>query len=137
VNARDRIGPGPWSNAKGVVIAKDVEELHANPNINFDTALTAKGEHVNSRRLKPNYHDILTGSQANGHAFPTDKGDTTCRNWTSSGEGSAFVGHHDREGLRDDATSKSWNSSHPSRGCSLEALNGTGGNGYFYCFAVN
>ncbi|HEY1289261.1 MAG TPA: hypothetical protein VGF58_13110 [Burkholderiales bacterium] len=137
VNARDRIGKGPWRNAKGVVIAKDVEELHANPNINFDTALTAKGEPVNSRRMKPNYHDMLTGSLANGHAFPPDKGDTTCRNWTSGGEGSAYVGHHDREGLRDDASSKSWNSSHPSRGCSLEALNGTGGNGYFYCFAAN
>jgi hypothetical protein len=137
VNARDRIGNGPWRNAKGVVVAKDVEELHANPKINFDTALTAKGEQVNSRRLKPNYHDILTGSQGDGRAFPADKGDTTCRNWTSGGEGSAFVGHHDREGLRDDAASKSWNSSHPSRGCSLEALNGTGGNGYFYCFAAN
>ena len=137
MNARDRIGKGPWRNAKGVVVAKDVEELHGNPNINFDTALTAKGEQVNSRRLKPNYHDILTGSQADGRAFPADKGDTTCKNWTSGGEGSAFVGHHDREGLRDDAASKSWNSSHPSRGCSLEALNGTGGNGYFYCFAAN
>ena len=137
VNARDRIGKGPWRNAKGVVVAKDVEELHANPNINFETALTAKGEPVNSRRLKPNYHDILTGSQADGRAFPADKGDTTCGNWTSGGDGSAFVGHHDREGLRDDAASKSWNSSHPSRGCSLEALNGTGGNGYFYCFAAN
>jgi hypothetical protein len=137
VNARDRIGKGPWRNAKGVVVAKDVEELHANPNINFETGLTAKGEPVNSRRMKPNYHDILTGSQADGRAFPAEKGDTTCGNWTKGGEGSAFVGHHDREGLRDDASSKSWNSSHPSRGCSLEALNGTGGNGYFYCFAAN
>src|SRR5260370_965217 len=97
VNARDRIGKGPWRNAKGVVVAKDAEELHGNPNINFDTALTANGEQVNSRRLKPNYHDILTGSQADGRAFPADKGDTTCKNWTSGGEGSAFVGHHDRE----------------------------------------
>jgi hypothetical protein len=137
VNARDRIGKGPWRNEKGVVVAKSVDDLHDNPNINFETALTEKGEHVNSRKMKPNYHDILTGSQADGRAFPADKGDTTCKNWTSSGEGSAFVGHHDREGLRDDAASKSWNSSHPSKGCSLEALNGTGGNGYIYCFAAN
>jgi hypothetical protein len=137
VNARERIGKGPWRNAKGVVVAKSVDDLHDNPNINFETALTEKGEPVNSRKMKPNYHDILTGSQTDGRAFPADKGDTTCKSWTSGGEGSAFVGHHDREGLRDDAASKSWNSSHPSKGCSLEALNGTGGNGYIYCFAAN
>jgi hypothetical protein len=137
VNARERIGRGPWKNAKGVVVAKDLDDLHGNPNINAQTALTEKGATVNSRREKPNYHDILTGSQADGRAFPADKGDMTCRNWTSSTDGAAMVGHHDREGLRDDAASRSWNSSHPSRGCSLPALNGTGGNGYFYCFAAN
>jgi hypothetical protein len=137
VNARDRIGQGPWRNAKGVVVAKSLEELHANPNINYETALTETGQPVNNRRMKPNMHDILTGSQADGRAFPSEKGDTSCRNWTSGSEGSAFVGHHDREGLRDDAASRSWNSSHPSRGCSQENLQATGGNGYFYCFAAN
>jgi hypothetical protein len=137
VDARERIGQGPWRNAKGVVVAKSPEDLHANPNINYETALTASGQPVNNRRMKPNMHDILTGSQADGRAFPPDKGDTTCSNWTSSGEGSAFVGHHDREGLRDDAASRSWNSSHPSRGCSQDALRSTGGDGYFYCFAAN
>ena len=137
VDARDRIGRGPWKNVKGVVVAKDLNDLHGNPNINAQTGLTEKGATVNSRRDKPNYHDILTGSTSDGRAFPADRGDTTCRNWTSAMEGSAFVGHHDREGLRDDAPSKSWNSSHPSKGCSLPALNGTGGNGYFYCFAAD
>lgn len=137
VNARDRIGNGPWRNAKGVVVAKDLGDLHGNPNINAQTALTEKGATVNSRREKPNYHDILTGSQADGRAFPADKGDTTCRGWTSSTEGTAFVGHHDREGLRDDAPSRSWNSSHPTKGCSQDALRSTGGNGYFYCFAAD
>jgi hypothetical protein len=137
VNARDRIGQGPWRNAKGVVVAKGLDDLHGNPNINYETGLTHEGKPVNNRRMKPNMHDILTGSQADGRAFPTDKGDTTCGSWTSSGSGSAFVGHHDREGLRDDAPSRSWNSSHPSRGCSQENLQATGGNGYFYCFAAN
>lgn len=137
VNARDRVGQGPWRNAKGVVVAKSLEDLHANPNINYETGLTHEGKPVNKRGMKPNMHDILTGSQADGRAFPPDKGDTTCSNWTSSGQGSAFVGHHDREGLKDDAPSRSWNSSHPSRGCSQENLQSTGGNGYFYCFAAN
>jgi hypothetical protein len=137
VNARDRIGDGPWENAKGVVIAKNLEELHANPNINYETGLTHEGKPVNNRRMKPNMHDILTGSQADGRAFPADKGDTTCSDWSSSDKGSAFVGHHDREGLRDDAPSRSWNSSHPSRGCSQDNLRSTGGNGFFYCFAAN
>jgi hypothetical protein len=139
-NARDRIGKGPWKNAKGVVIAKDVDELHGTNNLNKQTALTEKGEPVNGRGDTPNMHDILTGSQADGRAF-TGSDDMTCRNWTSSGEGAAMVGHHDRQGLRDDDASKSWNSSHPSRGtgggCSQEALRSTGGNGLFYCFAVN
>jgi hypothetical protein len=135
-NARDRIGKGPWTNAKGAVVAKNVDELHASPNINKQTALTEKGEVVNGRGDTPNMHDILTGSQPDGRAFPADK-DMTCGNWTKSGEGSAVVGHHDRQGLNDSDAAKSWNSSHPSRGCSQDALKGTGGNGFFYCFAAN
>ncbi len=134
VNARDRIGKGPWQNAKGVVIAKNVEELHGNNNINRETALSEKGERINARGDKPNMHDILTGSQPDGRAF-TGNEDRTCRNWTSSGDGAAMVGHHDRMGLGDDESSRSWNSSHPSRGCSQDALRGSGGNGLFYCFA--
>ena len=139
VNAQDRIGRGPWQNAKGVVIESNVDELHGTNNINKQTALTEKGEPVNGRGDTPNMHDMLTGSQPDGRAFSGD--DMTCHNWTSSGEGAAMVGHHDRQGLRDDDASKSWNASHPSRGtgggCSQEALRGTGGNGLFYCFAVN
>lgn len=135
VNARDRIGRGPWQNAKGVVIARSVEELHAENNINKQTALTESGAMVNGRGDTPNRHDILTGSTPDGRAFPDGK-DTSCGNWTKSGEGSAIVGHHDRVGLRDDAPSKSWNSSHPTRGCSQEALRSTGGDGLFYCFAT-
>jgi hypothetical protein len=136
VNARDRIGRGPWFNANGVVIAKSVEDLHTNPNINKQTALTEKGGIVNGRGDTPNFHDILTGSQPDGRAFPAGK-DLTCGNWTQSGEGSAMVGHHDRIGLRDDAESRSWNASHPSRGCSQDALRASGGNGLLYCFALN
>jgi hypothetical protein len=134
VNARDRIGKGPWQNAKGVVIAKNVEELHGNNDINRETALSEKGERINARGDKPNMHDILTGSQPDGRAF-TGNEDRTCRNWTSSGDGAAMVGHHDRMGLGDDESSRSWNSSHTSRGCSQDALRGSGGNGLFYCFA--
>lgn len=134
VNARDRVGKGPWQNTKGVVIAKNVEELHGNNNINRETALSEKGERINARGDKPNMHDILTGSQPDGRAF-TGNEDRTCRNWTSSGDGAAMVGHHDRMGLGDDESSRSWNSSHPSRGCSQDALRGSGGNGLFYCFA--
>lgn len=137
VNARDRIGTGPWQNAEGVVIASDAEELHGTNNLNKETALTERGEVVNGRGDTPNMHDILTGSQPDGTAFD-DAEDRTCSNWTSSGEGAAMVGHHDRQGLRDDDASRSWNSSHPSRdGCSQEALQGTGGAGLFYCFAEN
>lgn len=136
VHARDRIGKGPWRNAKGAVIAKDVDALHANPNISKQTALTEKGEPVNGRGDSPNMHDILTGSRPDGRAFPAGD-DKTCGNWTRSGEGSAVVGHHDRIGLRDDDASKSWNSSHGSRGCSQDALRSTGGNGLFYCFALD
>ena len=134
-NARDRIGKGPWKNAKGEEIAKSVEDLHANSRINKQTGLDEKGAPVNGRGDTPNRHDILTGSQADGRAIPGDK-DMTCGNWTKSDEGAAMVGHHDRIGLRDDDASKSWNASHPSRGCSQDALRSSGGDGLLYCFAV-
>jgi hypothetical protein len=138
VNARDRIGDGPWQNAQGEVIAGSVEELHGQNNLTKATALTETGGTVKGRGDTPNTHDILTGSQPDGTAFPAGE-DRTCGNWTMSGaEGAVMVGHHDRIGLRDDAPSKSWNSSHPSRGgCSQEALRGTGGDGLFYCFAAD
>jgi hypothetical protein len=138
VSARDRIGQGPWQNAKGVVIAQDLDQLHGDNNLSKETALTEQGEVVNGRGDTPNRHDILTGSQPDGTAFAPGE-DRSCGNWTLSGaEGAAMVGHHDRQGLRDDAASKSWNSSHPTRGgCSQEALRGTGGDGLFYCFAID
>ena len=138
VNAKDRIGAGPWANAKGEVIAKDVAELHNGNNLNKTTALSEKGELINGRGDKPNMHDILTGSQADGTAFAAGE-DRTCGNWALSGaEGAVMVGHHDRTGLDDSPPAKSWNTSHPSRGgCSQDALKGTGGNGLFYCFAAN
>jgi hypothetical protein len=135
-NARDRIGEGPWQNADGVVVASDLDVLHGDNNLDKATALNERGEQVNGRGDSPNRHDILTGSQADGTAFPAGA-DMTCGNWTSSNEGSAMVGHHDRIGLRDDAPSRSWNASHPSRGCSQEALIGTGGDGLIYCFAAD
>jgi hypothetical protein len=135
VNARDRIGKGPWQNAKEVVIAKNVDELHGKNNINKETALSEKGERIKARGETPNMHDILTGSQPDGRAFGGNE-DRTCGNWTSSGDGAAMVGHHDREGLRDDESSRSWNSSHASRGCGQDALRSSGGNGLFYCFAA-
>jgi hypothetical protein len=141
VNARDRIGAGPWQNFKGEAIAKSVDDLHSDQNkISMEIALTERGTIVAGRGYTPNYHDVLTGSQPDGRAFPPDE-DRTCRNWSSSTAGAAMVGHHDRKGLRDDAPSKSWNSSHPSRGpdggCSQNDLRSTGGNGLFYCFAAN
>ena len=137
VNARDRIGKGPWRNVKGVVIANNVEELHGKNNLNKETALTEKGGMINGVAERPNnMHDMLTGSQPDGRAFPAGDKDTTCGNWTQSGEGAAILGHHDRLGLRDDDASHSWNSSHPSRGCSQEALKSSGGAGLYYCFAV-
>lgn len=141
VNAKDRIGAGPWTNAKGVVVAKSVADLHsASNNLTKLTALTEKGDAVNGRGDTPNRHDILTGAQADGTAFPPGD-DRTCRNWTSSTQGAAMVGHHDRVGLRDDDASKSWNTSHPSRGpgggCAQDDLKSTGGDGLFYCFATN
>jgi hypothetical protein len=138
VNARDRIGRGPWQNAKGEVIANDVEELHgANNKLSKQTALNEKGEVVNGRGDTPNRHDILTGTQPDGRAFPAGDKDTTCGNWTKAGEGSAVVGHHDRMGLNDSAEAKSWNSSHGSRACDQASLRATGGDGLLYCFAAN
>lgn len=141
INARDRIGAGPWANAKGVVIAKSVADLHsASNNLTKATALSEKGEPISGRGDRPNRHDILTGSQPDGTAFPAGE-DRTCRNWTSSTQGAAMVGHHDRLGLGDDDASKSWNTSHPSRGpdggCSQADLKTTGGDGLLYCFAAN
>ena len=136
VNARDRIGAGPWSNAKGAMIASNVNELHGANGITKQTALTEKGEMVMGRGDPVNLHDVLTGSGPDGRAMPGAT-DTTCGNWTKSGEGSAIVGHHDRQGLRDDEPSKSWNSSHPTRGCGMDALKSTGGGGLLYCFAAN
>ena len=139
VNARDRIGAGPWQNAKGVIVANTIDELHGpDSKISKETALTEKGDVVSGRGDTPNMHDILTGSQADGTAFPPGE-DRTCGNWTKSGaDGAAMVGHHDRIGRDDSAPMKSWSTSHPSRGgCSQEALVGTGGAGLFYCFAAN
>ena len=141
VNAKDRIGKGPWTNAKGAVVAKDVADLHgASNNLTKETALSEKGEVINGRGDTPNRHDVLTGSQPDGTAFAAGE-DRTCKNWTSSTQGAAMVGHIDRVGLRDDDASKSWNSSHPSRGsdggCSQNDLKTTGGDGLMYCFAAN
>ena len=137
VNARDRIGKGPWQNAKGEVVAKSVDDLHSgSSNITKQTALTEKGETVSGRGDPVNMHDILTGSDPQG-MFSTAGGDSTCGNWTKSGEGSAIVGHHDRQGLKDSRHMNSWNSSHGSRGCSQDALKSSGGAGLFYCFVSN
>jgi hypothetical protein len=134
VNARDRIGTGPWFNAKGVQIAANVEELHSDANkINKETALNERGETVKGRGDDPNQHDILTGTQRDGRAFPAGE-DMTCGNWTSNSEGAAMVGHHDLIGNPQGINF--WNFSHPSRGCSQENLVSTGGAGLLYCFAV-
>jgi hypothetical protein len=133
-NARDRIGDGPWNNAKSEPVAMNLEELHSEANkINKQTGLTETGTTVKGRGDEPNMHDILTGSTPEG----TVAIGQTCNDWTSNGEGNAMVGHHDRIGLRDDAASKSWNSSHPSRGCGKDDLPKSGGNGLFYCFTQN
>jgi hypothetical protein len=136
VNARDRIGSGPWRNAKGEVIATSVADLHSDNNkLTKETALTEKGGVVNGVGDTPNQHDVLTGSQADG-TLMVGEGDQTCGNWTSVAEdGRGQLGHADRMGRG--ATGSSWNSAHPSRGCSQQNLVGTGGNGYFYCFATN
>jgi len=137
VNARDRIGKGPWQNAKGVVIAGSVADLHADAGkVTKDTALTEKGETVSGRGDAVNTHDILTGSDPQG-MYSTSGGDTTCKNWTSSTDGSAIVGHHDRVGLKDTRHMKSWNSSHGTPGCDPDSLKKVGGAGLFYCFAAN
>lgn len=141
VNARDRIGTGPWQNFKGEVVAQNVDDLHsANNKLGMQGSLTERGTVIAGVGYTPNYHDVLTGSQPDGRAFAPGE-DRTCGNWTSSTQGAAMVGHIDRKGLRDDDASKSWNSSHPSRGpgggCSQSDLRGTGGNGLFYCFAAN
>lgn len=137
VNARDRIGDGPWANANGDIIGSDIDDLHYNnANINYDKALDENGDTVNSGAMddSPNRHDILTGTQLDGTAFPPGD-DRTCANWTSNGEGSAMVGHHDR--FRFTTPGSPWNAAHPSRGCSQEDLVGTGGDGLFYCFAAD
>ena len=138
VNARERIGKGPWRNAKGVVVAANVAQLHsAKNNLTKQTALTEKGEVITGSGDTPNQHDVLTGSDPQG-MFSTAGGDTNCGNWSKSGEGSAIVGHHDRAGLKKTTRHMtSWNSSHGSRGCSQENLVSTGGAGLFYCFAAN
>ena len=135
VNARDRIGKGPWMNAKGVVVARNISELHGKNNITKQTALTEKGDVVNGRGDTPNEHDMLTGSTPEGKAFPGNLA-LTCGNWTSSTFGSAELGHSDRQGLTDTDIARSWNSSHMSRSCSQPDLVATGGAGRFYCFAA-
>ncbi|HZW25117.1 MAG TPA: hypothetical protein VFF26_06520 [Gallionella sp.] len=137
INARDRIGKGPWHNVKGVEIAEDIDELHSDENnLSKRTVLTEKGEIVSGRGDAVNMHDILTGSDPEGR-YSTAGGDTTCANWTSSTEGSAIVGHHDLVGLKDTRHMKSWNSSHGTRGCSPEGLKSSGGAGLFYCFSAD
>lgn len=134
ISARSRIGQGPWYNAHGELIASDLDQLHILPNIYYRTAVDENGSTIKGRGDSPNEHDILTGTQADGTAyFPWQEGDKTCSNWTSNGEGAATVGHHDRHG----GGNTSWNAAHNSRGCSAEDLRGTGGNGYFYCFATD
>jgi hypothetical protein len=141
VNARDRIGKGPWQNIKGVVVATSVDDLHsANNKLSKQNNLSEKSEVINGRGDKPNRHDIITGSTPDGKAFPADK-DMTCKNYTSSTQGAVMLGHNDRQGLREDDASHSWNSSHPSRGaeggCSQADMRSTGGDGLLYCFATN
>lgn len=139
VDARERIGKGPWINAKGVTIAKNVDDLHDvnNPNLTKANFLTEKGAVVNGRGDTPNTHDILTGSDTAGRFLPISSSDTTCKNWTSNGEGSAMVGHHDRTGPNANRNYTSWNAAHMSRSCSQPDLVATGGAGQFYCFAGN
>lgn len=136
INARDRIGRGPWQNVKGEVVASNVEELHGSNKLGKLTSLTESGQVISGRGDAVNVHDILTGSTPDGRAM-TDGKDSTCSNWTSGAEGSAIVGHHDRTGLDESAPAKSWNSSHATRGCGLAQLKATGGGGLLYCFAAN
>jgi len=136
VHARDRIGKGPWYNAKGVLIAADVAQLHGENGITKANALDERGNLVKGRGDTPNEHDILTGSRPDGSAF-SPAPNLTCNNWTSSGDGAAIIGHHDRTGLVTDPWALSWNSSHQTRGCGQDALKSTGGAGLFYCFAAD
>lgn len=136
IHARDRIGSGPWFNAKGVLIARDVQHLHNGNNINKETGLNEKGEVINGRGDNPNRHDILTGSRADGTAFSPHM-DFTCGNWTRNEEGNAGVGHHDLTGPMSDNWATSWNFSHFSRGCGQKALQSSGGDGLLYCFATD
>ena len=137
VNARDRIGNGPWQNANGVVIAQNLNDLHSSNNkLTKQTAITEKATIISGRGDPVNMHDVLTGSSSDGRLAP-GTADVTCSNWTSSSTGAAIVGHHDRMGLTDDEVARSWNSAHPSRGCSQDNLKSSGGAGLFYCFAVN
>ena len=136
VNARERIGRGPWYNAKGELIARNIDELHSDNKISKQTALSETGGVINARGDSPNMHDILTGSDSFGYAFEGNS-DTTCGNWTkSTPTGSAQVGHHDRAGISNHAAARSWNNTHPSRGCSQDALRSSGGAGLLYCFAA-
>jgi len=144
VNARDRIGKGPWANANGAIVANDVAHLHGDTvelgqlgnNVHRTTTLTEKGAQINGVGATPNQHDLITGSKPDGRAY-TDAADHTCKNYTSSGEGSVRVGHSDRTNRGATGGNVSWNSTHDSRGCSQENLVSTGGNGYFYCFAAD
>lgn len=136
VHARERIGTGPWFNAKGELIARDVNHLHSNNNINKQTALSEKGNVIKGRGDNPNEHDILTGSREDGTAF-SPLMDVTCKNWTNNEEGAAAVGHHDISGPVPDNWAKSWNFSHFSRGCGQDALKSSGGAGLLYCFAID
>jgi hypothetical protein len=137
VNARDRIGKGPWRNAKGVVVANDLAELHGTNNLGKQTALTEKGDVVSGSGDTPVRHDILTGSKPDGTAF-TGADDMTCGNYTKSGDGAVMLGHHDRRGTNPDpVANQSWNSSHKSAGCSDAALARTGSAGLLYCFATD
>jgi hypothetical protein len=135
VNARDRIGSGPWQNFKGVVVAQNVNDLHSDSNkLSMENSLTERGTMVSGTGMTPNWHDILTGSSPDGRAFPANM-NLTCSNWTSSTFGSAMVGHIDRNGIVITPFVKSWNAAHMSRSCSQPDLIATGGNGLFYCFA--
>jgi hypothetical protein len=136
VNARDRIGRGPWKNFKGEEVAKSAEDLHSDANkLNADNSLTERGTKVSGFGMSPNWHDVLTGSTMEGRAWPGNM-NLTCNNWTSSISGSAMLGHIDRRGGADTVFQRSWNAAHMSRSCSQPDLIATGGNGLFYCFAA-
>ena len=136
VNARDRIGKGPWQNVKGVVIATSVDDLHTANKLTIENSLAENSRMVPGRFFLGNQHDVLTGSTPDGRAFASGE-DKTCGNWTKNGEGAAIVGHSDRLGLNDSDQAKSWNSAHPTRGCSMATFIPTGGVGLLYCFAAN